>query len=357
MRIPLLLLGVGCCVLCGCGDSNPGAAAKSQFAFPAESELVLALPPGLTKTEVIARYGNPMHQSPGGEGREFLAYPFAFSEGQIPTNGQYLGFFVALTNGRVAFAEPMLHSVAARLFPSEPELTNAVPLGLSKTELTARFGAQFSRPKDDGTERLTYWAPGSQGSQDGPAGNWRFCGFSVTLTNGKVAGVVPIHQGAQSRFIAAPASQSQNQVPAQAPAKAAGTNVIQLFAVSDQPVPGGRFLDSPTFPKLGYIAATPDLALSELASVTSGTEVSGTSTGDSRAAVLVTLNESGAKGLADLTMRIVGGRLAIFVGPDLITAPVVRSPVLGGSFQMTFKDQVEAESGVERMRTLVRKSQ
>lgn len=356
MRRPLLLLGLTC-TLCGCGDSMPKAPAKSQFTLPTESELALAVPPGLTKAELTSRYGKPVTESPVTEGRSFLAYALSIQEGHIPTNGQFLGFAVVLTNDRVASVEPVLHSVAARPFPSELELTNAVPLGLSKAELMARFGAQFSRPMDGGSERLTYWAQGPQGSQDGPAGNWRFSGFSVTLTNGKVARVVPIHQGAQSRFIAAPASQSQNQVPAQAPAKAAGTNVIQLFAVSDQPVPGGRFLDSPRFPKLGYIAATPDLALSELASVTSGTEVSGTSTGDSRAAVLVTLNESGAKGLADLTMRIVGGRLAIFVGPDLITAPVVRSPVLGGSFQMTFKDQVEAESGVERMRTLVRKAQ
>jgi hypothetical protein len=42
---------------------------------------------------------------------------------------------------------------------------------------------------------------------------------------------------------------------------------LSFYVVHDEKVEGGRFIDKPDFPKLGYIAATPDLVVQRLQSV------------------------------------------------------------------------------------------
>jgi hypothetical protein len=37
------------------------------------------------------------------------------------------------------------------------------------------------------------------------------------------------------------------------------SNVLSFFAVSESPIPGGRSIDTPEFPKLGYTRAQADM--------------------------------------------------------------------------------------------------
>ena len=42
---------------------------------------------------------------------------------------------------------------------------------------------------------------------------------------------------------------------------------LSLYIVSTEKIDGGRYIDTPAFPKLGYIAASPDLIITSIEQV------------------------------------------------------------------------------------------
>ena len=56
-------------------------------------------------------------------------------------------------------------------------------------------------------------------------------------------------------------------VIARALALSAETNALSFFVVSDAAIPGGRYIDTPEFPKLGYVSNAPSFTLTRLREV------------------------------------------------------------------------------------------
>lgn len=241
-----------------------------------------------------------------------------------------------------------------RPFPSEAELSNAVPAGLTKAELVRRYGKPFiAIPEDNGPEWIKYMAPGLR---DEIPTNWQYTGFSVTLTNGKVAFVGASHRGVTKyRSIASSEGSNTNNEPLAKNTRAAAAGSISFHEIKDDPIPGGRYLDTQNLPKAGYIRDQPDLVVTEIISVERGQEVFGTGSNDVREVLNVILTDTDAKHFAKLTETLLGKRLLISVGTEAVVAPAVLAPIQNGSFTLNVQDPAEAQKLFERIRGLARK--
>jgi len=237
-------------------------------------------------------------------------------------------------------------------FPSEAELTNAIPAGLTKAELFARYGIpSITLPEQNGAEWLKYVAPDLR--DDVPT-NWQYTGFNVTLTNGRVAHVGASHRdiiayrplaksGAASAEATGPTSQVTN-----------AASSISFYEVNDEPVAGGRYVDTRNLPKTGYIRNAADFVVTEVLSVERGQQIHGTGSNDSREVLTVTLTEADAKHFAKLTERLMGKRLLISVGNQPIIAPIVQAPIETGSFILDVQAPEETERLFDQLRKLAR---
>ncbi len=103
---------------------------------------------------------------------------------------------------------------------------------------------------------------------------------------------------------------------------------LRFFVVSQEKVEGGRFIDTPELPNVGYIAAKLDLVVTTLQDVS----VSSKNPPDSPPALSVTLQPEDARRFANLTKKSIGKRLLLMLGDKPLTAPRVMSTLEGGRF-------------------------
>ena len=99
---------------------------------------------------------------------------------------------------------------------------------------------------------------------------------------------------------------------------------LSIYIVSQEKVEGGRFIDTPDFPKLGYIGATPDLLISKLEGV--GMNTSGQQ-GQPRPGLVIMLQATDAQKFATLSEKAVMKQLLFMVGDTPLTALALRSPL------------------------------
>src|SRR5579859_3912258 len=137
--------------------------------------------------------------------------------------------------------------------------------------------------------------------------------------------------------------------------RAATTNAPLIFyVISEEKVAGGRFIDTAAIPKAGYIAAKSDLTLSSLRDVypqesslfSVMTDTNGNHSVVSNTpapALAVVLSPEDAKRFAALTERAVGKRLLVMLGDKPLTAPIVRTPIDGGTMVIEFGRQFGGE--------------
>ena len=105
------------------------------------------------------------------------------------------------------------------------------------------------------------------------------------------------------------------------------TNDVRLsfYIVSQARIEGGRFIDTTELPKLGYIAATPELTITRLESVTADIsqrrEVMIDGNGkrtilpdQNQPAIIIKLPKAEASQFTSLTKRVVGKQLLIALG-------------------------------------------
>jgi hypothetical protein len=146
--------------------------------------------------------------------------------------------------------------------------------------------------------------------------------------------------------------------------------LLTFYTVSEQRIDGGRFIDTATIPKAGYIAAKPDLTVGTLRDVypqesagfsvmtdTNGNHTVVTSTPVPALTIVLSLRD--AKRFAALTERAVGKRLLVMLGDKQLTAPVVRSPIEAGTmmieFGREFRGQADAKKVEDDLKKLIRK--
>jgi hypothetical protein len=99
---------------------------------------------------------------------------------------------------------------------------------------------------------------------------------------------------------------------------------VSVFVVSEEEVENGRFIDTPDFPKLGYVGPKPDLTIARLEEVDF---LVITESGQSRPAIIITLRTEDAEKFAALTERAVMNKTLLMVGEMPLTAPTVTNPM------------------------------
>lgn len=143
-------------------------------------------------------------------------------------------------------------------------------------------------------------------------------------------------------------------------------SVLKFYIVSEQKIDSGRFIDTPTCPKLGYIASTPDLALRKLQEIH---ELNNPTTGEVVKAnggykiipqanpkpfdLILQLRAEDAERFESLTERAVTRKLLVMVDDEPVTAAVVFASIKNGKCLMTFSSEEERDRVKEKLKRLL----
>lgn len=161
-------------------------------------------------------------------------------------------------------------------------------------------------------------------------------------------------------------------VDKQAPAR------LAAFVVSEQRIESGRFIDTPDFPRLGYIKQTPDIIFAELEAVahdksytivndkgepvglnTIITIISdeGEPVGLNRRdnVVSITLRPEDARKFEGLTKENIGNKILLMLDETPLTAPVVVQPIHGPNVQIIVGNKQDLQKIEDGLRRLVKK--
>jgi hypothetical protein len=139
---------------------------------------------------------------------------------------------------------------------------------------------------------------------------------------------------------------------------------LTFFIVSEQKINGGRFIDSTNFPKLGYVAAKPDLMVTNLADVFPAKVADSAIMVDGKGkptivpthpppSLTVKLTPPDAKRFTELTERALDKQLLIMLGDKPLTAPKVLSPIETSEFLIEFTGQAELQRTEKILKRLV----
>ena len=134
-------------------------------------------------------------------------------------------------------------------------------------------------------------------------------------------------------------------------------NTLRFYVVSEEPITGGRYVDTPECPRVGYITNAPSLVITRLQSVS--TNASHVVHGDSapeqiKTDVLIQMFQPDAKRFADLTRQNIGRRLLISLGDRPLMAPVVQAPIESGNIQISLGEGKDAREIAAILKRFVR---
>jgi hypothetical protein len=138
---------------------------------------------------------------------------------------------------------------------------------------------------------------------------------------------------------------------------------LSFYVVSEGKIEDGRFIDTPDFPKLGYISAAPDLVVTRLQAVVpdisreQSVMVDGKRTVEplrERAAFHIRMHAAEARKFTALTEQAVGKRLLVMLGDSPLTAPRVMSPISTESLFMTFGENADTNKIEHALKRLIR---
>lgn len=141
------------------------------------------------------------------------------------------------------------------------------------------------------------------------------------------------------------------------------TNTLQLFVVSEPKILGGRFIDTPASPRLGYIATQSDLVITQLQSVVTniarsrGTLISKdgketTFEERQQPGIIITMWPEDARRFTEITAKNVGKKVLLMLGDKPLLAPRLVSPIETPSLQLTLgkeKDSTLVERELTRL--------
>jgi len=148
--------------------------------------------------------------------------------------------------------------------------------------------------------------------------------------------------------------------------KAQTTNAaLTFYVVSDQRIDGGRFIDATNFPKLGYVAAKPDLTITNLVNVyptkrspyaivfdTNGKWTAVPA--NSAPSLSIQFSPDDAKKFSALTEKSVDKRLLIMLGEKPLIAPRLLEPIESAAFEINDLGPDEYKSVESQLKKLVR---
>ena len=139
---------------------------------------------------------------------------------------------------------------------------------------------------------------------------------------------------------------------------------LTFFIVSEQKFDGGRLIDTTNFPQLGYIAAKPDLMVTNLADVFPAKVADFAIVGDGKGkqtivptqpppSLTVKLSAEDAKRFKALTEGALGKRILLMLGEKPLTAPKVLFPIETPEFAIDFVSHAELQKTERVLKKLV----
>jgi preprotein translocase subunit SecD len=140
---------------------------------------------------------------------------------------------------------------------------------------------------------------------------------------------------------------------------------LSFYVVSDDKIEGGQFIDTPDFPKLGYIASAADLVVTRLEAVVPDVsrqqdvmvDKDGKETVmplQTRPALIIRMRSEDAKKFSTLTKQAVGTRLLLMLGSTPLIAPMVQAPISTTSLTLTLGDNTDGKKVEDELQKLVR---
>jgi hypothetical protein len=139
-----------------------------------------------------------------------------------------------------------------------------------------------------------------------------------------------------------------------------------FYVVSRTAGPGLQYVDSPALPKLGYVAATPDLPISTLISATLETcherstmvhkDGSSESSEEDRPCIQIELTAADAKRLETVTREHLDSRLLLVIAGEAVSAPTIRSPIDTPSIRFTLGEHADPSDIKKKIDALISKA-
>jgi len=135
---------------------------------------------------------------------------------------------------------------------------------------------------------------------------------------------------------------------------------LSFYLVSDVKLEGGRYIDTVEFPKLGYIAAQPDLVVTQLVAVretvthpfmlTPGKDGALAQTPlPDRPALEIQILPKDSQQLEALTQDNIGKQMLMMVDGMPLIAPRINSPIATQTFQLTAGNQKVIEDALKKL--------
>ncbi len=239
---------------------------------------------------------------------------------------------------------------------SMSDLQRLLTPGLGTNEIATRLGKPH-RIKDWGGGSVE-WRYALSGFPAGPEmGEGTYVvGVTISMTNGHLA-----HWGC-AYYSSGPTTVKEETLPR---AKAAGESQtaiqesprVKLFIVSSDPLPGGRFIDTERFPKLGFIAPTPNLTIGKVKEVALKELMAPGPGNENRRywSFELFLTRDDGERLTSLTASNISKQVLVTIGDELVVAPRIRSQV--DSLAIGCSEQSQMERVKEQLAKMERESQ
>jgi hypothetical protein len=140
---------------------------------------------------------------------------------------------------------------------------------------------------------------------------------------------------------------------------------LDIFLLTDKPQQDYRFIDTPAYPKLGYVAPRPDLVIGRLKDVSidvvsdsiTGVQPQGMA-GQSRASkssLEIRLAAADADALEKFSATHVGRRIVFILGDKPLFAPLLRTPLSSQVVQINPPEGADVQELKRELEALISK--
>jgi len=218
---------------------------------------------------------------------------------------------------------------------SKAEIEKLLQLGMGTNEVVARIG----RPAEEFAGVALNWEYAVTPFALDERGETMIVGVTLFFTNGFLAG------WDFGFLVKNPNPMSRSNAGEEVIHSVVnGSFSISYYLVYDSAVEGGRYVDTPEFPKLGFIAENPDLVVARFRDEVVTEQLATNGAGDEAVwEFCFSLYPEDTSRFRDLTEKNLGGRLAIVIAEKIVAAPYVVEPIRDGRVRILCPKKAVAE--------------
>jgi hypothetical protein len=124
------------------------------------------------------------------------------------------------------------------------------------------------------------------------------------------------------------------------------SNALCFFVVSEKPIGGGRYIDTPDFPKVGYISNSPGFVLTKLQKVWTNEVTLGTNTVPT---VTIKMFQTDGESFAAFTQQNINRKLLLVLRDKPLIAATVKAPIEAGSLELDGRLPFSVVEDIQRL--------